>query len=224
MPLDWKPCFRHILDNYSALLFMEEWRVKLQPDVWGRIVGCQAQMQTFDFFFWLSLGESLFSHSDNLSKTLQSMKMSAVSGRRLAQLTKSVPESIRNDESFSPFYSVVLCRSKDHAISDPVLPRKRRAPARIEVGSRQPTFSKTPKDHYRHIYFEAIDLIVNAREHHFSKPSFAAYEKMKSLLLKGISGESCTAELDYMKSVTQWWHQFRLAEGPTSSLASDPEG
>ena len=52
-------CFRRILDNYSAL--MEEWRVsledKLQPDVRGRIVDCQAQMQTFDFFFGLSLEE-----------------------------------------------------------------------------------------------------------------------------------------------------------------------
>lgn len=60
-------CFGRILDNYSAL--MEEWRVsledKLQPDVRGGIAGCQAQMQTFDFFFGLSLGERLFSHSDN---------------------------------------------------------------------------------------------------------------------------------------------------------------
>ena len=156
-------------------------------------------MQTFDFFFGLSLGERLFSHSDNLSKTLQSTKMSAVSGQRLAQLTNSVLESIRNDDSFSAFYSVVLCQSKDHAISYPVLPRKRRAPARIEVGSGQPTFPETPKDHYRRFYFEAIDLIVNAIEQRFSQPSFAAYEKMESLLLKGINGESCTAELDYMK-------------------------
>ena len=61
----------------------EEWRVSLednlQPDVRGRIVGFQAQMQTFDLFFGLSLGERLFSYSDNLSKTLQSTKMSAES-------------------------------------------------------------------------------------------------------------------------------------------------
>lgn len=74
---------------------MEEWRVsldKLQPDVRERIVGCQAQMQTFDFFFGLSLEERLFSHSDNLSKTLQLTKMSAVSWQRLAQLTREHPK------------------------------------------------------------------------------------------------------------------------------------
>ena len=88
--------------------------------------------------------------------------MSAVSGQRLAQLTKSVLEKIRKDDSFSAFYSVVLRKGKDHAISDPLLPRKRQAPARIEVGNGQPTIPETPKDHYRRIYFEAIDLIANA--------------------------------------------------------------
>lgn len=58
---------------------------------------------------------------------------------------------------------------------------------------------ETPKGHYRRIFFEAIDLIVNAIEQCFSQPSFAAYEKMESLSLKGMSGQSYTAELDYMK-------------------------
>lgn len=165
---------------------------KLQPDVKGRIIGCQAQMQAFDFFFGLSLGERLFSHSDILSKTLQSTKMSAVSGQHLAQLTKSVLESIRNDDSFSVFYSLVLRKSNEGSIAEPVLPRKRRAPVRIEIGSGPPTFPETLEDHYRRIYFEAIDLIVNAIEQRFSQPSFAAYEKMESLFIKGLNGEPYT--------------------------------
>ena len=52
------------------------------------------------------------------------------------------------------------------------------------------------KDHYRCIYFEAIDLIVYTIEQCFCEPSFAAFEKMESLLLKGINGESYKAELD----------------------------
>ncbi|XP_074609646.1 zinc finger MYM-type protein 1-like [Acropora palmata] len=79
-------CFQRIIDNYSALL--QEWIVcldqKLQADVRGRVIGCKAQMNTSDFFFGLNLGERLFSHTDNLSKTLQKTKMSAVSGQRVA--------------------------------------------------------------------------------------------------------------------------------------------
>ena len=47
-----------------------------------------------------------------------------------------------------------------------------------------------------------INYIVNAIEQRFSQPSFTAYEKMESLLLKGINGESYIAELDYMKVTT----------------------
>ena len=46
-------CFQRILDNYEGLLTL--WNdcleTNLEPDVRGRIVGCQAQMRLFNFFF-----------------------------------------------------------------------------------------------------------------------------------------------------------------------------
>ena len=69
-------------------------------------------MNTFDFFFGLNLGQWLFSHTDNLSRTLQQTKMSALSGKRVACLTKDVLQKIRNDTSFRSFYDVVLLKSK----------------------------------------------------------------------------------------------------------------
>ena len=129
-------CFRRIIDNYSALL--QEWIVcldqKLQADVRGRIIGCQVQMNTFDFFFGLHLDEQLFSHTDNLSKTLQKTKMSAVSGQRVANLTKQVLQKMRNNECFKSFYDTVVTKSKKHpSISEPALPRQKRAPSRFEL-------------------------------------------------------------------------------------------
>ena len=73
---------QRIMDNYAALL--QEWTIsldeKLQSNIRGRIIGCQAQMNTFDFFFGLNLGQRLFSHTNNLSRTLQRTKMSAPGG------------------------------------------------------------------------------------------------------------------------------------------------
>ena len=103
-------CFQRILDNYPALL--QEWTIsldeKLQSDIRGRIIGCQAQMNTFDFFFGLNLGQRVFYHTDNLSRTLQQTKMLALSGKRVACLTKEVLQKMRNDTSFRSFYDVVL--------------------------------------------------------------------------------------------------------------------
>ena len=112
-------------------------------------------MNTFDFFLGLNLGQRLFSHTDNLSRTLQQTKMSALSGKRVACLTKDVLQKMRKDTSFRSFYDVVLLKSKSYpSMSGPMLPRRTRAP-RIEIGTGEPTHPVTAQDYYRRIYFEA---------------------------------------------------------------------
>ncbi|KAK2557068.1 Zinc finger MYM-type protein 1 [Acropora cervicornis] len=193
-------CFQRIIDNYSALL--QEWIVcldqKLQADVRGRVIGCEAQMNTFDFFFGLNLGERLFSHTDNLSKTLQKTKMSAVSGQRVANVTKQVLEKMRNNECFKSFYDTVLVKSKQHpSVSEPALPRQRRAPSTFEIGTGAPSYPTTPQDHYRRVYFEAIDLMVNAIDLRFNQ---ASCEKMESFLVKCLNCQDYSTELRYLET------------------------
>ena len=72
-------CFQRILDNYAALLSLMR-----NSDMSGRIIGCQMQMNTFDFSFALNLEQRLFSQTDNLSRTLQQTNMPTLSGKRIA--------------------------------------------------------------------------------------------------------------------------------------------
>ena len=67
-------------------------------EIKSRVIGCQSQMGKFDLFFGLHLGHRLYSHTDNLSKSLQSKKMSAASSKRLANLTISLFQSVRVEE------------------------------------------------------------------------------------------------------------------------------
>ena len=91
-------------------------------------------MNTFDFFFGLNLGQRLFSHTDNLSRNLQQTKISAISGKRVACLTKDVLQKMRNDTSFRSFYDVVLLKSKSYpSMTGPMLPRRTRAPIQEEL-------------------------------------------------------------------------------------------
>ena len=158
---------------------MEEWDVclseRLQPDVRARIIGCKAQMERFDFFFGLHLGERLCSHADNLSKTLQGTKMAAVSGQRLANLTKETFTKMRTHQNFDHFYANVS-RKSEGLVGEPTLPRKRRTPARLEeVGAGPPSYPQTAKDHFRRVYYEAIDLIVSAIDQCFNQKSSTSY-------------------------------------------------
>ena len=49
------------------------------------------------------------------------------------------------------------------------------------------------------IYFESIDLMVNAIEQRFDQPSFAAYAKMGSLLVKALNSQDSSRELQFME-------------------------
>ena len=195
-------CFQRILDNYAALL--QEWIIsidgKLQSDIRGRIIGCQAQMNTFHFFFRLNLEQRLFSHTDNLSKTSQQTRMSAISNKRVAHLTKEVLQEMRSDASFKLFYDAVILKSKNYSsMTGPVLPRRTRAPRRIEIGTGEPASPATTQDYCRQIYFESIDLMVNAIEQRFDQPSFAADSKMEISYADDVDVGMLTAQLEILK-------------------------
>ena len=195
-------CFKRIIGNYSAL--MEEWEIcledKLNSDIRARIIGCQSQMKTFSYFFGLHLSQLIFSHTDNLSKTLQSSKISATSAQTIADLTKKTLASIRTDDSFDLFYANIL-KSKENLpdISPPVMPRKRRAPQRFEIGEGEPSYVAHPRDMYRIIFFEAIDLLVAAIDQRFDQPAYKEFCKLENLLIKYCKSNEYTEELEFLQ-------------------------
>ena len=104
-----------------------------------------------------------------------------------AKLTTEALKRMINDDSFKAFYETVLKRKQSLVLSDvsePELPRKRRASAPFEVGQGVPSFLKTSEELYRRVYFEALDLIIaSITERRFDQPNFKAYMNMESLLL-----------------------------------------
>ena len=196
-------CLQSILDNYEAVLnlWVECLESQLESDVRGRIIGCQAQMKTFNFFFGLHLGQRVFGHTDNLSATLQKISLSATDAKDLANLTVQALKKIRNDDCFKAFYETTLSKKQRfHAdVGEPEVPRKRKAPARFEEGTGAPSFPKTPEDLYRRVYFEALDSIIAAIEERFEQPGFSAYMHLEDLLLRHLRSEDTSAQIDYIK-------------------------
>ena len=124
-------CFKRVIDNYEPL--MKLWQQYLenesmQTDLKARIIGVKRQMTTFELFFGLNIGHRLFSHTDNLSKTLQAEKMSACENKRNALLVLSVLESMRNEDSFNNLYDVIVEKSKSTILSKIQSPRGNEMP------------------------------------------------------------------------------------------------
>ena len=86
-------------------------------------------MEKFDFFLGLNIGHRLYSHTNNLSKTLQAGKMSACTSKRTAELVVSVLEGLRNEDSFKRLFQIITDNaSTTDFIEQSGLPRKRKAP------------------------------------------------------------------------------------------------
>ncbi|XP_032880841.1 uncharacterized protein LOC116975625 [Amblyraja radiata] len=164
----------------------------------ARIIGVKSQMETFGYLFALHLGVNVYSLTDNLSKTLQKTRMSASQGQRNANMTAEVLEKMRTDDKFDKLYQDVLRKSTELNISEPQLPRHRRAPKHFELGSEEPSSLSSPKDYYKRLYFEVLDLAIHAIYCRFDQPGFKAYRQMEELLLKSLRGEDTPDEIEYL--------------------------
>ena len=189
---------KSILDNYPTLQELWTWSIENCSDteMKARIRGVQAQMQRFDFFFGLVLGQCLLQHADSLSAFLQSLAMSAAEGQTIAALTLSTLREIRNDEKFSLFWQKVTTLASENLVDEPVLPRQRRAPRWFEEGSALPEFHTNPEDMYRQIYHEALDLLKATITDRFDQKDFKMYAQCEQLLLKAAKGQNYESEYE----------------------------
>ena len=71
-------------------------------------------------------------------------------------------------------------------IEDPKLPRKRKARVRHEIGEQDQDphhFPETPKDHYKRIYFNAIDTVMQCVATRFNQEDFKIYVNIQECIL-----------------------------------------
>ena len=65
----------------------------------------------------------------------------------------------------------------------------------MEAGAGARSYPQTAKDHFRSVYYEAIDLIVSA----IYQESFSSYAQMETLLVKAGNGDQYEAEFKFLE-------------------------
>ena len=111
-----------------------------ESEMRARIGGVSDRMMKFDFFFGVMLGQTVLSHSDNLSRTLQKGDTSASEGQDIAKMTVRCLKTLRTDNNFALFWSKVTKKANQLNIDEPALPRKRKRTVRYESGNATPEF------------------------------------------------------------------------------------
>ena len=57
-------------------------------------------------------------------------------------------------------------------------------------------YPQTAKDHFRRVYYEAVDLIVSV----IYQESFSSYAQMETLLVKAANGDDYEAEFKFLEA------------------------
>ena len=173
---------KSIVDNFEVLqnLWEESLEYVKESEMRARI-GVSDRMMKFDFFFGVMLGQTVLSHSDNLSRTLQKGDISA------SELTTT-----------ALFWSEVTKKANQLNIDEPALPRKRKRTIRYESGNATPEFQSSVEEYYRQAYFEVFDVICSTIEDRFRQPGYQVYSNLEQLVLKAVRKENYSAEFHFV--------------------------
>ena len=164
----------------------------------SRIIGVSTTMKSFTFFFGTVLGELILRHSDNISRTLQGSHVSAAEGQQVAAMSVKTLQLLRSDENFECFWSKTVSGANERDVSDPVLPRRRKAPKRYAIGTGEGSNPERVEDYYRCAYFEALDLTINCIENRFDQPGYQIYSRLESLLVKAANKLDYEEDIDFV--------------------------
>ena len=191
---------KSIVDNFEVLqhLWEESLEYVKESEMRARILGLSDRMMKFDFFFGAILGETVLSHSDNLSRTLQKGDISASEGQGVAEMTVTCLKTLRTDDNFALFWSKVTKKATQLNIDEPALPRKRKRTVRYESGNAAPEFHTSIEGYYRQAYFEVLDVICSTIEDRFRQPGYQLYSNLEQLLLKAVCKENYSSEFDFV--------------------------
>ena len=85
-------------------------------------------------------------------------------------------------------------------MESPVLPCKRKIPARYNDGEDQHNH-KDVELLYRQLYYDAYDYVISGIKNRFDQPDFKLYSHMQNLLLKAANGQKYLEEYNIIQPV-----------------------
>ena len=139
------------------------------------------RMESFDIFFGLKLAHLIFTAFEQFSVNIQAKDISIQEVTHGANLLVTHYQSLCTESKFDRFYDDVVELST-RLTDEPSLSRYRKRPKRVDEGA-APHCYQSPKERYRHIYFEVLELVKGEIERRFNQADFDIIQKLESLLL-----------------------------------------
>jgi hypothetical protein len=179
---------KSVLNNYSELLsFLQDVSDTSRSDAGYKASGFLRQLLTFSTFCSLKMIYEVFSRSESLARSLQSPKLSLSKAEGMVNALTCLLNSLRSDSSFITFWEAVVSEAANLGNGiEPVMPRIRRIPRRIDDGSSQHE-DQTVEDIYRRLYFSSLDAATTCLSSRFQNSAFNLARNMESVCIEVIN-------------------------------------
>jgi len=148
----------------------------------SKSTGYVKQLQTFSIFFTLHLFVTVFCKSESLAHSLQSSKLSLTEAYKMVMEVSSAWNSDRNENKFNDMWALIVNKSINMDIDEPVLPRPLRIPRRLDGGA-EPHHDQACKDLYRRIYFNTLDAAICCLKDRFQSKAFNLARDIESAVI-----------------------------------------
>ncbi|XP_047116035.1 uncharacterized protein LOC124795997 [Schistocerca piceifrons] len=174
-----------VLPNYTELqeFFLNVSR-KVNSDSGAKANGFFINMQTYDFFFVLSLLGKLFGHIDTVNIALQRKSLHLEKANKMISTLVTSIKFMRNN--FESFWGEVTSKCQDMDVDSPKLSRRRKVkvPKKYDdsINLSVETFTEVC-DKYRRLYYETMDTSISFLESRFKTQQFMFVNQIEQFLL-----------------------------------------
>ena len=188
-----------ILKDYSVLMeTMEEIHATTHDEYGLKASGCLHSLEKFNTLFGLRLAHILFGATEEVSLLLQRKDIAIQEALSGVDTAKAYFKRLRSDEEFVRFYDASVKIAEQISISQPVLPRRRHCPTRFQEGA-APHEYPSPRDYYRHVFFEACDLLIGELGDRFESQHMPTVLSIEQALIKAGNGDDFECEVAHLR-------------------------
>ena len=103
---------------------------------------------------------------------------------------------------FNLLLQSVKAQARNLDVAKPCLPRRRKIPRWLDDGHDPALFPTSIEEHYRPVYFDALDLITSCSKDRFEQPGYRTFSELETLILNTASRKPYDKQL---KSVLDFY-------------------
>jgi len=186
---------RAVLQNYEAIMQALE-ELSEEPGPTGaKAAGFLSKLLTFEIFLGLNISYDVFSITEQLATALQSKQMTLTAAKVAALNVVSELEQMRTDGKFDSAWQKVCQTATDLDLHPPVMPRKRRAPRRLDDGVEQHVHADCATKHKIETWYALLDTVSNEIRERFSQDCFQHVADIENVLIRAAGGLQIANEL-----------------------------